>query len=222
VAGPSDLRRSRRRSRLGHLGRGRPGRLRRSRNGRGAGHGGRPALTAPSAVPAFPVSSSRGHRRTTTNMMSATSSQIGLLRTNTSAMPSTRAICPCSFRSAFEDRRTGSRSPTTAPSSTRMASSSFKPRWRTSPAPTSPGTTAGGPPSGPGVPWPDDGLSFGTNRDAGVCVHFAEKGSVTAESPRALGADRHRGRPRRAHAGARRRPGGAARALTRARLSRLG
>ncbi len=42
-------------------------------------------------------------------------------------------------------------------------------------APTSPGTTAGGTAAGARVSMKDGGLTFGTNANAGVCIHFREK-----------------------------------------------
>ncbi len=40
----------------------------------------------------------------------------------------------------------------------------------------------------------DDGLTFGTNRDGGVCIHFAEKVRSPTAAKRAFGTDRDRGR----------------------------
>ena len=43
----------------------------------------------------------------------------------------------------------------------------------------------------------DDGLTFGTNHDAGVCIHFAAEGAVAAAAPGPFGAHRDGGRPGR-------------------------
>ena len=43
----------------------------------------------------------------------------------------------------------------------------------------------------------DDGLSFGTNHNAGVCIHFRGEGAITASPKWPLGAHRDRGGPRR-------------------------
>jgi hypothetical protein len=60
----------------------------------------------------------------------------------------------------------------------------------------------------------DDGLSFGTNHEAGVCIHFAE-GPVAVEQARPLGAHRDRRGPRGADQGPRRRSGRRCPVLTR-------
>ena len=53
----------------------------------------------------------------------------------------------------------------------------------------------------------DDGLSFGTNHEAGVCIHFAEKVPSRLSQARPLGAHRDRRGPRGADQGPRRRHG---------------
>ncbi len=50
--------------------------------------------------------------------------------------------------------------------------------------------------------WKDDGLTFGTNADAGVCIHFAREGAFPAQTQGPLGADGHRRGPRRVDQGA--------------------
>ena len=56
----------------------------------------------------------------------------------------------------------------------RLVSLGSSPLFRTLRVHTSHGTTAGGQPLGFACR-ADDGLTFGTNHDAGVCIHFADK-----------------------------------------------
>ena len=72
------------------------------------------------------------------------------------------------------------------------------PTW---PAPTSPAGTAGGRPRR-ARSLADDGLTFGTNADRGVCVHFHEKVPSRLRRAGTLPRSRHRRRTRRARHGA--------------------